>query len=243
MKIEYLGFARRHLRQAWLSGEILDEMGASHAWYGGGTPDYETLHKQALASREGFGRFPGNAQKEFHFILSEIYGDLRKHHPHVTEVILVGWVMTDNRSQKLGVQALPTIHIPLIRMALAIQSIRRIMRNQNRPTSTIPVTRQRGPALRKLVREAIHCCKIKNGDLVLLKAGTRLATEVNTNGLAEALSKQGFSRSIVAIVDSFDDLTVLDEAEMRKLGWQRVPLSAEIGLVEVVDEELAEVSA
>lgn len=86
----------------------------------------------------------------------------------------------------------------------------------------IPIQNIRGPNLRHLVREAINTHRLKDGDVLLVKTHTRLATTQNINALAETLGRLGFPRCLVATVDDFADLSVLDEAEMAKLGWVRV---------------------
>lgn len=63
--------------------------------------------------------------------------------------------------------------------------------------------------------------------MILVKHGTRLATRDNITAMSDALGRQGFGRSLVAIVDDFSDLTVLDEEQMRAVGWMRIPPTPE----------------
>lgn len=102
-------------------------------------------------------------------------------------------------------------------------------------SKNIPIQNIRGPNLRQLVRESINIHRIKNGDVILVKAGSRLATAENVNALADSLGRLGFPRCLVAVADDFSNLEVLNEDQMRALGWVRVP--TEIALT-VVEEEL-----
>jgi hypothetical protein len=86
----------------------------------------------------------------------------------------------------------------------------------------IPVENLRGANLRQLVRETIKLHRLRNGDVVLIKTGTRLATTQTINALSETLGRLGFPRCLIATVDDFADLTTLDAAQMAELGWVRV---------------------
>lgn len=61
---------------------------------------------------------------------------------------------------------------------------------------------------------------ISSGDMILLKRGSTLANEMDMSRLADAFGIQGI-QAVIAVVENFDDLTVLDEREMNKLGWIR----------------------
>lgn len=231
VETDYLGFVRLPTQSYWYPEALLDQMLHNKGWYGE-SPDYDTLHKQAIVSRMAFIdtiRMHANTiQGEFRLLLSVILHELRQNHRHQQEVILVAWILKQHWDVTLVVQALPVVHIPTLRAAIALQYTRRVMQKQN-ISSTIPVSKlARGSGLRKVVREAINCLHIKNGDIILLRSGTRLARETSTNALAEALSRQGYDKSIVAIVDEFDDLSVINEAQMNQLGWQRIPVTQEV---------------
>lgn len=77
--------------------------------------------------------------------------------------------------------------------------------------------------LRTAVRQAISTHNIRNGDIVLLRRGTPLANEVSLKSMGSALARQGYPRCVLAVVDRFDDLTILNETQMNELGWQRIP--------------------
>lgn len=100
-------------------------------------------------------------------------------------------------------------------------------KNNLSPSTNVPVNRYHGPNLRKLVREAVNLLRLKNGDVVLVKQNSPLATRQTVEALAEAFGRQGFNKSLVCIVENFTDLTALDETEMRALGWQRIPPEGE----------------
>jgi len=76
--------------------------------------------------------------------------------------------------------------------------------------------------LRNVVRQAIHTHHVQDGDIVVLIKGSNLATQQGMKAFAEALARQGYPRCIVAISERPDDLTVLNEEQMRGLGWQRI---------------------
>ena len=75
---------------------------------------------------------------------------------------------------------------------------------------------------RRLLRNHLRKIKINNGDVLAVKTGTAVAKENILIALAEALGKVGKQDVIVVVVDSFTDLSVLDEKEMNGLGWYRV---------------------
>jgi len=60
---------------------------------------------------------------------------------------------------------------------------------------------------------------VKDGDVIAIKVGTPLATTEAVDVIAKALEKNGFTKCIVAVVNDFDDLKVLDEAGMLRRGW------------------------
>lgn len=89
----------------------------------------------------------------------------------------------------------------------------------------LPVEKLRGPNLRKLARETIRLHHLpRAGGLVAIKRGTPLATSDNTHALADALGRQGYGGLIIGVVEDFDDLTILDEEQMRAHGWVRLPV-------------------
>jgi hypothetical protein len=78
------------------------------------------------------------------------------------------------------------------------------------------------PKVRNVVRDAIRRLKINDGDIVLVKGESRMAQQSNFESFAQYLGKTGRERCIVCVVADFDDLTVLDEAEMNKRGWYHI---------------------
>jgi len=74
----------------------------------------------------------------------------------------------------------------------------------------------------KVVKRATQLLGVRDGDVLLIKAGTPLADEVGINEIAAAFSRTARRQCIVLVVDDFDDLSVADEDAMRTHGWVRV---------------------
>ncbi len=62
---------------------------------------------------------------------------------------------------------------------------------------------------------------INDGDILVLKSKTGLANTQTVEDLANALGKMGLKNALVVVVDSFEDMSVLNETEMNKRGWFR----------------------
>src|SRR3990167_5285462 len=59
------------------------------------------------------------------------------------------------------------------------------------------------------------------GDVLLIKQGTALATVEAIDAFIHACERLQLT-IMVAVVERFDDLTVLNEAEMNKHGWYKI---------------------
>ena len=86
---------------------------------------------------------------------------------------------------------------------------------------------ERRAVSRKLVN-IVHKLKLEDANVLLVKRGTSLANMNNLHQLSNTIGSMGFTQQILlVVVDDFSDLSILNEAEMNKLGWQRIPESAE----------------
>jgi hypothetical protein len=61
--------------------------------------------------------------------------------------------------------------------------------------------------------------RIKDGDILAIQRGTVLANEDSIGKIVAGLEKIGLTKCIVVVVDSFNDLKVLDESKMQQRGW------------------------
>lgn len=69
-------------------------------------------------------------------------------------------------------------------------------------------------------QQFVRKLRVSQGDVILIKAGSVMANERDIGRLADALGTLKIE-AIIAVVDEFDNLTVLNEDDMRKLGWIR----------------------
>jgi hypothetical protein len=74
---------------------------------------------------------------------------------------------------------------------------------------------------RQRARRTIRALKLDSGGsyALLVKAGSPIANEENLKALANAIRAAGSLTGFVAVVDSFDDLGVMDEASLNAIGW------------------------
>lgn len=63
--------------------------------------------------------------------------------------------------------------------------------------------------------------KINNGDILALRFKSSIASMKSIEEVTDALGKLGIN-ALVVVVESFDDLTVLNETDMAKQGWYRL---------------------
>ena len=78
-----------------------------------------------------------------------------------------------------------------------------------------------GTRLRSEARKIVRAVDIGDGDIILVKSGTDLATTKGVEIFSNAVA-QKHNDCILVVVDNLDDLTVLDEEGMRKHGWVKV---------------------
>lgn len=79
---------------------------------------------------------------------------------------------------------------------------------------------------RELLRRALRILSLDKGKqyVVLVKTGTILSTKDSINRFASAMAHSDIN-GVVCVVRDFNDLTILDEYEMEKFGWMRIPES------------------
>lgn len=63
---------------------------------------------------------------------------------------------------------------------------------------------------------------VTDGDIIAVKYQSSVAKEEVVKGIAAALERMNVNNALVIVVDNFEDLTVLNETEMRKHGWFRL---------------------
>lgn len=75
---------------------------------------------------------------------------------------------------------------------------------------------------RELLRRSLRTLALDKGKqyVVLVKTGTILSTRDSIRRFANAMAHSEIN-GVVCVVRDFNDLTILDEAEMEKLGWIR----------------------
>lgn len=78
------------------------------------------------------------------------------------------------------------------------------------------------PNARSVVRAAVNKLRVEDGDVILIKANSRMAQKGNFEAFASYLGKTGRGKCVVCVVEEFDDLTVLDAEAMRRQGWARI---------------------
>lgn len=79
-----------------------------------------------------------------------------------------------------------------------------------------------GVAAKRFVRNLVKVHGVQNGDIILIKKGAAPATKIGLETIAEHFSKSGREDCLLIIVDDLGDLSVINEAQMRELGWERV---------------------
>jgi hypothetical protein len=64
--------------------------------------------------------------------------------------------------------------------------------------------------------------EIENGDIVLIKHGSKLGERRTFAQFTQILGRTGREKCVAVIVEDFDDLSILDKDEMLKYGWKWV---------------------
>lgn len=80
-----------------------------------------------------------------------------------------------------------------------------------------PTNSQNNISVRQIARLLKKLC-VKNGDILAVKQ--TFANQGVIEQLSEGLQRMEVT-ALIVVVDSFDDLTVLNETEMNKRGWYR----------------------
>ena len=100
--------------------------------------------------------------------------------------------------------------------------------NGAKPKPTPQEPRPERRARKRKLAQVIQKLNLENGNVILVKRGTKLAEQGHLNQLGNTIGEMGFTQQIILIVlDDFSDLSILNEAEMNKLGWQRIPQPTE----------------
>lgn len=79
---------------------------------------------------------------------------------------------------------------------------------------------------RRVVREAMRVLNINDGDMILFdreKTGFKMD---DIHRIGQYLTKQGKGDCILVLVNRTEGVEVLDERQMRDLGWQRIESEA-----------------
>lgn len=75
---------------------------------------------------------------------------------------------------------------------------------------------------RKLAREIVRKVDVENGDFILIKKGSNITEDIRLfNALRNAFGATGREKVVLAVVEEFDDIKVLNEKEMASYGWCR----------------------
>jgi stalled ribosome rescue protein Dom34 len=74
---------------------------------------------------------------------------------------------------------------------------------------------------REEARRYIRTLNVQDGNVLAIKAGTRLGNKESIQALSRAFAATKRTKVVIVVVDDFDDLSVLDEEGMNKLGWYR----------------------
>lgn len=70
-------------------------------------------------------------------------------------------------------------------------------------------------------RKNIKRVRILDGDVILIKSGTPLATYQVVERLSTLMKMNGLQRYLIAIVDDWNDVRRFDEKDMEDMGWIR----------------------
>lgn len=75
---------------------------------------------------------------------------------------------------------------------------------------------------RKKIGSFVKKLRVRNGDLILVKHGSEIADIQTIGAMADALGNAGLEKTVIFVVDDFDNIRALDESTMNKNGWFRV---------------------
>lgn len=75
---------------------------------------------------------------------------------------------------------------------------------------------------RTLIRQALRSLRPKDGDIILVQAGTPMGHQIHVARLQTHLARTGRQNCLIAVVNDFEDMSALSEADMNRLGWQRI---------------------
>jgi len=75
---------------------------------------------------------------------------------------------------------------------------------------------------RSLARRLVRVMDVEDGQVLVIKRTEESQNLELFNGLSKALGSSGRQNCIVVSVREFDDISKLNDDEMKELGWQRV---------------------
>lgn len=76
-----------------------------------------------------------------------------------------------------------------------------------------------------IILRATKVLKVEDGSVLLIKQGSTLSKQIEFARL-QSIFKDVLgedARAIFIVVDTLDDLQILNENDMARLGWQRIP--------------------
>lgn len=76
---------------------------------------------------------------------------------------------------------------------------------------------------RRILRKHLQKLYLKDGDVLVVKADADVAKREILDEIYQGLTTLGKPRVLIVVLDQLEDLYRLDEKEMNKYGWYRVP--------------------
>lgn len=72
-------------------------------------------------------------------------------------------------------------------------------------------------------RQVARKLQVEDGEIILVRYGTPMSHQLHMARLQTHLVRTKRPNCFIGVVKEFDDLSVLNEADMNRLGWQRIP--------------------
>lgn len=73
------------------------------------------------------------------------------------------------------------------------------------------------------MKRMIQKFSITSNTVVLAKRGTAMADPITLRTFEDVVKQMGLHNVLVIVVDEFDDARVLNNLDMNRLGWYRLP--------------------
>lgn len=74
----------------------------------------------------------------------------------------------------------------------------------------------------KEMRQFIRKFRISSDTIILVKQGCALADKMTMNAFENVVKEMGLKNVLIIVVENFDDVTVLNQLDMNRLGWYRL---------------------